>query len=117
MLSLQTKANIIEYNSTSVQAAEAVDEIPRLGNELWEKRKYVTKLKTQPSRKRLRIKKDVRAKGNAVSDLDERTNAQEEKAIEIRLNDAPIIKYQTKPEVGSNNQGKKQCVFHPLFED
>jgi hypothetical protein len=46
----------------------------------------------------------LRAKGNAISDLDE-------KAIEIGLNDAPIIKDQTKPEVGLNNQGKKHVCF------
>jgi hypothetical protein len=67
----------MEYNSNNVQAAEAVDKIHRQGNDLWERRKYVRKLKTQLSRKRLRAKKDVRAKGNAISDLEEKTNTQE----------------------------------------
>jgi hypothetical protein len=50
----------------------------------------------------------MRAKYNILSDLEEKSNAQGQEAIQVGLNDTLVIKEQIKAEAGFNNQGHPQ---------
>lgn len=76
----QVSVNIPEYHANSLQLAEAADKISKLEDELYLKRKYVTKLKNKLTRYRLRKEQDMKAKCN-ISSVLEKSNAQEQAAI------------------------------------
>jgi hypothetical protein len=104
----QTSVNIPDYNINSSQPADAADKINRLEDQLYEKRKYVTKLKNKITRYRLQREKDKRAKDNTLSELEEKSNAQDQGTIKVGLNGAPILTDQIKTEAGFNNQEHPQ---------
>jgi hypothetical protein len=67
----QVNVNIPDYNANCLQTAEAADKISRLEEALYLKRKYVTKLKNELTCYRLKKERDMRAKCNVSSVLEE----------------------------------------------
>jgi chromosome segregation ATPase len=95
----QISVNISDYNANSLQPAEAADKIRKLEDQLHEKRKYITKLRNKITSYRLQREPDLWPNYNYLADLEEYPKAQEQEAIEVGLNDAPITKDQIKTDL------------------
>jgi hypothetical protein len=88
----QTSVNVPDYHANSLEREEAADKISKLEDQLDEKRKYITKLKNKLTSYRLQKEPDLRPNYNILADLEENSNAQEQGAVEVGPNVAPITK-------------------------
>jgi hypothetical protein len=106
----QTYLNISDSSTISSKLAQAAVKICKLEDLLYEKRKFVTKLKNKMTHYRLRKERKSRA------NLKEKSNARGQRETEVGLNDAPITNHQIEVHPGFNNQDMKQCVLQALLK-